>query len=249
MIFSMFRSKPHRHAAVSFPLSVRCQSAIDCIFPSAEASVARELFANKCGENLPLLTGRFAEIERVQMAMLKLSEGNLGKLIDLVRDAQTDWRDILLAAFPVSDDALTWDPAISPFPRQICLPNGRMLAELLGLPGSASRQQFFQLRLAGCPLVRDRFFAAQWLLSPCGGFLALLEVGSPASTSDLPTVTAAVVVRLDRRIVSTARRALSGEVLTLIELTAKSLNVGLAPERETQMIPLASLAWSPLYQV
>lgn len=206
-------------------LSIRCQRAIDTIFSSAEAKSVRALLASQCGDDLPSLSGNWAEIERVQLAALKLSGGSFSKLAATVSDAQSDWRDVLIAAFPNAGDAVVWDPVTHPFPREITLSSGRALGELRSFSGSATRPQCFQLRLAGCPYVRNHLFAADWLASEHGEYLALVEVAVPDSVLDPPVVIGASVVRPGHRTIASAMTCPPHEVSSLLALTSASLLV------------------------
>ena len=72
---------------------------LEQLFAPEQWSVAIEVLEAACGSNLPLIEKQGAEgIERVRCAALKLSGGSLEKLQAAVRLAQTDWRDVLVAA-------------------------------------------------------------------------------------------------------------------------------------------------------
>lgn len=69
------------------------------LFAEAERGQVIDLLALECGANLPFCdrsTGK--QLERIRFAALKLSEGDLDKLREAVRIAQSDWRDVLVAA-------------------------------------------------------------------------------------------------------------------------------------------------------
>ena len=58
-----------------------------------------ELLLHQCGNNLPFCENSDEfQLERVRFAALKLSQGDIGRLREAVRLAQTDWRDLLMAA-------------------------------------------------------------------------------------------------------------------------------------------------------
>ena len=69
------------------------------LFADSERETVVELLEQQCGVNLPL-TGLWgeAQFERLWLAVLKLSEGDITKLREAARVAQTDWRDVLVAA-------------------------------------------------------------------------------------------------------------------------------------------------------
>lgn len=69
------------------------------LFPPQQQEEAARLLADECGNNLP-----FCEdlgpvgLERIRFAVLKLSGGNIEELRTAIKDAQTDWRDVLMGA-------------------------------------------------------------------------------------------------------------------------------------------------------
>ena len=79
---------------------------IDELFAEPERSIARAKVLERCGGNLPLLRGKGKEIERVQWAVLHLSQGSLERLDRIIRMAQRDWRDVLVAAGMGNDPEL-----------------------------------------------------------------------------------------------------------------------------------------------
>ena len=72
------------------------------------------MLRDECGNNLPLMKDKDeTALERLRFAALKLSQGELNKLLDAVILAQTDWRDLLVAA-GFADDVqahLSWLPS------------------------------------------------------------------------------------------------------------------------------------------
>ncbi len=62
-------------------------------------SIAAHLLVTQCGDNLPLWHDKDPRgLERIRFAALKLSNGSLAELTRAVEIAQTDWRDVLVAA-------------------------------------------------------------------------------------------------------------------------------------------------------
>jgi hypothetical protein len=69
------------------------------LFPEAQHDVVCDLLARECGTNLPFCEASSGEdLERVRFAVLKLSGGSVERLRGDIRLAQTDWRDVLVAA-------------------------------------------------------------------------------------------------------------------------------------------------------
>lgn len=80
-------------------MTAETQRRIDLLFaPSLRGEVAA-LLAVECGRNLPLSRDASeAAIERIQFAALKQSGGDMNALVRAIELAQTDWRDLLVAA-------------------------------------------------------------------------------------------------------------------------------------------------------
>jgi len=80
-------------------LSAETERRIDALFTHGQRDDVARLLRVECGNNLPLLEKFDAvQLERVQFAAPKLSEGSIQKLHDAVRLAQEDWRDLLVSA-------------------------------------------------------------------------------------------------------------------------------------------------------
>jgi hypothetical protein len=72
---------------------------IDQLFVPFEREAARELVEERCGMNLPLMnTPAVGNLDRIQLAVVKLSNGSLRELHRHIGVAQVDWRDVLVAA-------------------------------------------------------------------------------------------------------------------------------------------------------
>ena len=66
------------------------------LFP-AQAETVTAMLLDRCGANLPRIAKQGETgIERVRCAVLKLSEGDIGKLEHAVDRANLDWRDVLV---------------------------------------------------------------------------------------------------------------------------------------------------------
>jgi hypothetical protein len=83
------------------------------LFPPQQQEEAARLLADECGNNLPFCED-FGPVglERIRFAVLKLSGGNIEELRTAIKDAQTDWRDVLMwAGFGESVTAHeSWSP-------------------------------------------------------------------------------------------------------------------------------------------
>ena len=80
-------------------LSGKVRAKLEQLFPHEQRTAAAELLEAECGAGLPLIDSQGAEgIERIRCAVLKISEGSLEKLHAAVQLANTDWRDVLVAA-------------------------------------------------------------------------------------------------------------------------------------------------------
>ncbi len=100
---------------MSSNLSDGCETRIAFLFPNpTEREYVRVALRETCGRNLPGCERSTTEnLDRVRFAVLKLSAGTIEKLDRAIELAQTDFRDLLVAAdFATSVDAhLEWDPS------------------------------------------------------------------------------------------------------------------------------------------
>lgn len=81
------------------PLSDEAEKRIKILFSSSEQELVRSLLVSECGNNLPGLQNADSKtMDRFRFAVLKLSEGDLSELDKALRLANTDWRDLLMAA-------------------------------------------------------------------------------------------------------------------------------------------------------
>jgi len=84
---------------MSTSLSAATVDHIEALFPLELQEQVRELLSRQCGSNLPFCENSDEfQLERVRFAALKLSQGDLRELQKAVKLAQTDWRDVLMAA-------------------------------------------------------------------------------------------------------------------------------------------------------
>jgi hypothetical protein len=85
--------------AVSTRVTETTRAVIRRLFTPADHRVVEDLLVEQCGPNLPL-TDLWDEpqFERLRLAVLKLSDGDLAALRRAVGVAQVDWRDVLVAA-------------------------------------------------------------------------------------------------------------------------------------------------------
>lgn len=78
------------------PRTVRC---IAALFPAEQAAEVCRLLSTECGAALPFAETLGADgIERIRLAVLKLSRGSVLELRSTVEVARRDWRDVLVAA-------------------------------------------------------------------------------------------------------------------------------------------------------
>ncbi len=94
-------------------LSPRTRHHVATLFAPALRQHASALLIEHCGNNLPFLdTLDAVALERYRFAALKMSQGNIEKLRQAVALAQTDWRDLLVAAGFANDTRAheSWSP-------------------------------------------------------------------------------------------------------------------------------------------
>ena len=77
-------------------LEPRVAAAIGALFSNDEVEEARQLIHVNCTPEAIHSTGDGTE--RIRLAVLKLSGGNLEKLVEAIALAQTDYRDALMAS-------------------------------------------------------------------------------------------------------------------------------------------------------
>jgi hypothetical protein len=81
-------------------LSAATRLRVTALFRAEDAETAERLLADECGDNLPLV-GEAAtpvSLERIRFAAIRMSDGDLEHLRRAIELAQTDWRDLLVAA-------------------------------------------------------------------------------------------------------------------------------------------------------
>lgn len=66
------------------------------MFDGADRATARNLLERDCGKNLAGVPDR--GLDRIRIAVLKLSDGDLERLVEAIVLAQIDFRDALVAA-------------------------------------------------------------------------------------------------------------------------------------------------------
>lgn len=80
-------------------LSPRTIQLIDIVFSPGDFAEAAHWLETECGNNLPFCD-KLDEygMERIRFAVLRLSKGNIRKLLRAIDEARMDWRDLLVAA-------------------------------------------------------------------------------------------------------------------------------------------------------
>ncbi|MCI0550743.1 MAG: hypothetical protein L0287_07295 [Anaerolineae bacterium] len=80
-------------------LSPRTKQLVEIFFSQKDTAEASQWLEEECGNNLPSC-GQQDEygMERIRFAAIKLSKGNLLKLLKAIDEARMDWRDLLMAA-------------------------------------------------------------------------------------------------------------------------------------------------------
>lgn len=80
-------------------LSEKTIQIIESLFSEKHRKEVEELLKIECGNNIPFCENKNKyQMERIRFAVLKLSEGNIEKLVKGIELAQIDWRDLLTAA-------------------------------------------------------------------------------------------------------------------------------------------------------
>ena len=80
-------------------LSPRTKQLVALFFSPREVDEASEWLEEECGNNLPSCKDNDEyDMERIRFAAIKLSQGNLLKLLKAIDEARMDWRDLIMAA-------------------------------------------------------------------------------------------------------------------------------------------------------
>ncbi len=90
---------------------------IERLFDEEERAKVEQLLIERCGVTLPMMEGGdVAGSERLRFAALKLSHGQMALLEKAVKQAETDWRDLLMMVGFGHDTGvhLTWMPCDPP---------------------------------------------------------------------------------------------------------------------------------------
>ena len=79
------------------PLRPTVTNAIAALFEAKDRESITEVLIEECNAER-LRTTNADAVERIQLAVIKLSEGNVEKFLSAVHTAQVDWRDTLVWA-------------------------------------------------------------------------------------------------------------------------------------------------------
>ena len=80
-------------------LSSLTKQLIEVIFDPRDRAEASQWLEQECGNNLPFCNDYDEhKMERIRFAALKLSQGEVTKLLRVIDLARRDWRDVLVAA-------------------------------------------------------------------------------------------------------------------------------------------------------
>ena len=78
-------------------LSYETQRRVDMMYPPDQREEVTRLLVEECGQD-PLSTSDHEGIERIRFAALKVSNGDVDVLKKAIKLAQSDWRDLFMAA-------------------------------------------------------------------------------------------------------------------------------------------------------
>jgi hypothetical protein len=81
------------------PLTEDTEQLLELVLAEEHWASAKALLQLRCGSGLPLMSHATPEhLERLRFAVLKLSQGSMQDLSRAIEAANTDWRDVLVAA-------------------------------------------------------------------------------------------------------------------------------------------------------
>ena len=79
-------------------LSPRTRQLVEKLFNPRQVAEAVQWLEDECGNNLPSCKDHDEyQMERIRFAALKLSQGNINKLLRAIDEARLDWRDLFMA--------------------------------------------------------------------------------------------------------------------------------------------------------
>lgn len=80
-------------------LSPRTTQLVEKIFAQKDIPEATQWLEEECGNKLPFCNSNDEfQMERIRFATIKLSEGEISKLLQAIDVARMDWRDVLMAS-------------------------------------------------------------------------------------------------------------------------------------------------------
>ena len=80
-------------------LSPRTRQLVERIFSPMQAEEVVQWLEDECGNSIPSCQSHDEyQMERIRFAVLKLSYGNINKLLRAIDEARMDWRDLFMAA-------------------------------------------------------------------------------------------------------------------------------------------------------
>ena len=80
-------------------LSPRTKQLVELFFSPKNIAEATQWLEEECGDNLPFCQHHDEyDMERIRFAAIKLSKGNIQKLLEAIDEARMDWRDLLMTA-------------------------------------------------------------------------------------------------------------------------------------------------------
>ena len=90
--------------------SLRTQAIIESIFAPADRSIVTDILVNECADNLTSFRNSTEyDLERIRLAVLKLSDGNTETLQYWIERSKEDRRDTLSAAdFGTTVSHIVW---------------------------------------------------------------------------------------------------------------------------------------------
>lgn len=80
-------------------LSPHTMQLVEKFFSPKQVAEATQWLEEECGNNIPSCDHHDEyQMERIRFAVLKLSQGNINKLLKAIDEARMDWRDLFMAA-------------------------------------------------------------------------------------------------------------------------------------------------------
>jgi hypothetical protein len=98
-LLSKFRRRNYFLLGMKMELSTRTLAIAKSLFSESDSKIVESLLLECCANKVPGCDDWSQDdLERIWISVLKLSDGNVNKLLDAIKLANTDYRDLFMSA-------------------------------------------------------------------------------------------------------------------------------------------------------